>query len=121
MKIRIVDIIILIIFLILSFIIISTRIISKKDNNILLINTEKENFKYSLNENRTIVVNGKIGITIIEINNGRFRFVESSCQNKTCVKTGWVSISDYPIICLPNRVSAYIESNEEKDFDVITR
>lgn len=122
MKIKLFDVVIFTFFFISSVIIFYKEfLVIKSSNNILLITTEKESYKYSLEENRIIQIKGKTGLTIIEIKDRKFRFIESDCVNKTCVKTGWVGLQNYPIICLPNRVSAYIIKNEDIEFDIITR
>ncbi len=116
------DIIIVIVFVIFILLIFYKQFLFfDKNSKILLIITERNRYKYSLDEERIIKIEGKIGDTIIEIKNGKFRFLDSCCLNKTCVKSGWVGIRNYPIICLPNMVTAYIESEKENDFDIITR
>lgn len=117
------DILILVIFVgFILFFLYKQFLIDNKKGKVLLIITEKERYKYSLDDNKFIEINGKIGKTIIEIKDNKFRFKDSSCLNKNCVKTGWVSIVNYPVICLPNMVTAYIESEKEQnDFDIITR
>jgi hypothetical protein len=76
--------------------------------------TKKDKQYYTLQQKLTIEVQGTIGITIIEIDYGKFRFVESACQQKICVNQGFVSLSGLPIVCLPNEVSAYIISDKEE-------
>lgn len=121
-KITLLDIIITIIFLLLIISIIGYQFFYKSNSkNILLIETNKDKYFYYLDQDKTIEVQGANGITVIEIKNGKFRFVSSPCPGKDCIKMGWVSISNYPVICLPNKVSAYIKSKEEPKYDGITR
>lgn len=56
-------------------------------------------------------VEGPIGIHHIEINQGRVR-VEAPPDDplKICEKTGWIDRKGPVIICVPNRLSLWIES-----------
>lgn len=72
-------------------------------------------YEYSLLENKTYEVQGKLGITEIEVNNKRVRIINSPCKNKTCVHQGWGK----NIICLPNDV--VITVIKEDDFDAIAQ
>jgi hypothetical protein len=88
----------------------------------LYIETDKAKYFYSMDQEKTIYVNGFRGITKIMIAKGKFAFIESDCPNKDCIKAGWVSMPNMPVICLPNRVSAYIVIDEkENKFDGIAR
>jgi len=54
---------------------------------------------------------------VAEIEGGKVRMKESTCQHQYCVKQGW---SDhFPIICVPNEVSIVIKN--KKDEMLITR
>ena len=60
-----------------------------------------------------------IGV-VIEAENGRIRFVESSCPDKTCVRTGWLDSPGDTAACLPNRVVVTIVGTAEPgDIDMI--
>lgn len=61
--------------------------------------------RLSLNNNQVVHVHGKQGDSIIEINNGRIRFMDSPCTARRCVLTGWLQHSGEFSACLPNRVS----------------
>jgi hypothetical protein len=87
----------------------------KGKNSVLIIESPKERFYYNLNQKKILNINGALGVTRIEINNGRFRFIESACINKICINTGWISINNIPVICLPNRVSAYIKNEASRE------
>lgn len=74
---------------------------------------------YSLAQNRTIDIQGPIGITRIVINNGKARFVNSPCPNQYCVHQGWLSHQGQAAICLPNQVSLELLGGE-KPFDSLS-
>lgn len=81
----------------------------------LLIQTEGSSFIYPLDEERVIEVEGPIGITIIEVKEGRARFLDSPCPDKLCVAGGWLEHQGEWNACLPNMVFAAIEGGEEPD------
>ena len=73
-------------------------------------------FRYTLSENRTIEVEGKIGTTTIQIEDGSVRILSSPCDNKTCMRD---SISKYPemLVCLPNRIAVSMEADSGGEVD----
>jgi hypothetical protein len=71
---------------------------------------------YSLAQNRSIDIQGPIGITRILIANGKVRFAHSPCPNQYCVHQGWLSHQGQAAICLPNQVSLELLGGE-KPFD----
>ena len=78
-------------------------------------------YKLPLNSNATIAVKGIIGDTIVEIKNRKVRIKESPCPNKICVHQGWIDSG--AVVCLPNRVTVFIDSSEvreNKAIDAIT-
>jgi hypothetical protein len=54
---------------------------------------------------RTLHIKGSLGESVIEINNGRARFISSPCRGQVCVHSGWLHTSGDIAACLPNRVS----------------
>ncbi len=117
------DLIITIFLIMIIFLLIYYNFINK--NNLkseLLIKTSDAEYFYNLDQKKVIEIKGSLGITIIEIENGRFRFVESPCSHKDCVRMGWVSFPNFPVICLPNQVSGFIvEKKENILYDGITQ
>lgn len=61
-----------------------------------------------------VEVEGPIGTSIIEAYNGSVRIKEAPPADleKTCVKTGWVQDVGPMIICIPNQISVWIETEE---------
>lgn len=59
----------------------------------------------TLDQTRTIEVAGPMGVSRIQIEPGRARFIASPCQNQYCVHQGWLSHQDEAALCLPNRIS----------------
>ena len=59
----------------------------------------------SLNQDRLMDVTGPLGVSKIEIKQGKVRFLSSPCANQYCVHQGWLHHAGQAAICLPNRVS----------------
>lgn len=74
--------------------------------------------EYSLSEAQTIRVEGKIGSSLIEIKQGKARFIHSSCRNQFCVFHGWLSVAGDSTACLPNRISISLKA-ASSDYDAI--
>ena len=49
------------------------------------------------------------GVNVIRVEPGRIAVAEADCPDKICVKTGWLSDSAFPIVCLPHRLIIEIE------------
>lgn len=69
----------------------------------------------SLNQQRTLEVPGPLGISRIEIANGKVRVAVDPGRHQYCVKQGWLTQSGQVAMCLPNRVS--VELLGEKRYD----
>lgn len=77
-------------------------------------------YSLSLEQETVKEVTGPQGITVVEIKDGKVRVSESACQNKICMKQGWV---DHGIIvCLPNRVVVRVgtKARDNRKIDAIT-
>lgn len=85
----------------------------------VIIHTPDGMFVYDISKDKTIRVNGRLGISTIEIANGTVRFVDSPCPNKTCVYAHSISEAGEWAACLPNHVFVHIESNAAKSVDAI--
>jgi hypothetical protein len=64
---------------------------------------------YPLSEDRTIEVQGPLGISTVAIENGEVYMADSPCSNKICIDMGRISEKGDSIICLPNRVYITIQ------------
>ncbi len=60
---------------------------NSKGNTVYITVDGNEVMKSDINVDRKLSVKGVIGITEIEIKNGRVRVNDSPCNNKTCIKT----------------------------------
>ena len=72
----------------------------------------------SLKRNRTLTVAGRLGPSVIEVRDGRVRFVSSPCRNKLCVRSGWLGRGGEFAACLPNGISLVVQAPEQR-YDAI--
>ena len=81
----------------------------------------RQAIRVSLAEDRHFSVEGPLGKTEIEIRDRRVRVVDSPCNRKICVHTGWIHKPYQTIICVPNRVVInLLGSGEGNKLDGIT-
>jgi len=70
----------------------------------------------SLAQKRTLEVPGPLGISRIEIDNGRARVASDPGRHQYCVKQGWLNRAGQVAMCLPNQVSVEL-LGDEKAYD----
>jgi hypothetical protein len=73
---------------------------------------------YSLQQNTTLHIHGKIGEAIVEINQGKVRFKQAPCSSQYCVHQGWLSKAGQTAICLPNQLSLEL-LGAKKNYDTL--
>ncbi len=71
----------------------------------------KEQRLVSLAEDQILKMKGKVGISELEIHNGKIRFKHSPCTNQICVHTGWLEKGGDFAACLPNRIAVEVVAN----------
>jgi hypothetical protein len=82
---------------------------------------EKFMGRYPLQEDRKISVTGPLGVTEVEIRDGRARVVSSPCPHKTCVRMGEIGSAGGLIACVPNKVVIKIGRGEPDGLDAVSR
>ena len=80
---------------------------------------QKRVARYSLSKDRITHVEGPLGITEIEIRDGKARILRSPCKLKVCIKSGYIQYADRISVCLPNRVVVRVEGNAERGLDAV--
>ena len=60
----------------------------------------------------TLNIQGLLGETLIRIEGGSARVLDSPCDNKTCISSGHISKNGEWLACLPNGVFLMIEGGE---------
>jgi len=71
-----------------------------------------------LHRSQRYTFDGPLGTSVIEVRDGRIRFVESPCRNKLCIHSGWLQRNSEFAACLPNLVSITIAGHNPR-FDSI--
>lgn len=72
----------------------------------------------ALDRPQTLRVEGALGVSVIEVRDGRIRVADSPGRQKLCVEMGWLSDGGESAICLPNRVVVRVESPQPR-FDTV--
>jgi hypothetical protein len=68
--------------------------------------------RHPLHTPQRLEVPGARGISVLEIQAGRVRFVDSPCRNRVCVHSGWLAYGGGAAACLPNRVSLTLSGGD---------
>lgn len=76
-------------------------------------------YLYSLNEDKTIYIPGRLGNTKIKIEKGMVQVIFSPCPNKTCMAKPPICLVGEWIVCLPNEVFLKIEGKDKNDTENI--
>ena len=80
---------------------------------------EQEVSRHRLTENRVVAVKGRLGITEVEIEQGKARIRHSPCTNKICIKAGDIQYADRLIACIPNRIIVRVIGEKLRGVDAI--
>jgi len=83
----------------------------------IYVNGEKR-YIYNLSENNTISVEGKLGESVLEVAEGKVRFIQSPCNTQFCIRSGWHEHAGGLAACLPNGVSVHL-TGAGKIYDAI--
>jgi hypothetical protein len=84
------------------------------------IETQEAEFVYALQENQEFDLEGPLGHTHVEIDDGRIHVTASPCREKICIAAGWASRAGEWIACLPNRIFIRVEGGEAQPVDAQT-
>lgn len=83
----------------------------------ILVGSDKK-IEVSLNKDQQLNVEGPLGTSVIEVHDGKVRFVSSPCRGKQCIHSGWLQHSGDFAACLPNRISVAV-LGEHRLYDAI--
>lgn len=61
--------------------------------------------RVSLLQDTQLTVQGRLGPSTLQVQNGQIRFVDSPCTQHLCIHRGWLAHSGDATACLPNGVS----------------
>ncbi len=73
---------------------------------------QQDAFIIDLNVAKTHQVQGELGMSLLEVKNGKIRFTNSPCKNKICIQSGWHQHGGAVTACLPNRISVKLSSRD---------
>jgi hypothetical protein len=79
---------------------------------------QKRVARYTLLKERIVDFEGPLGITRIEIRDGKARILRSPYKLKVCIKSGYIQYADQISVCLPKRV-VIVEGNAERGLDAV--
>ncbi|MGH8507885.1 MAG: NusG domain II-containing protein [Gammaproteobacteria bacterium] len=78
----------------------------------------KPDQRIDLDADRTVVIDGVLGPTELEIRAGRIRFRRAPCLGKQCIHSGWLASDGDFAACLPNGIAVQVEG-KGTGFDAI--
>ena len=77
-----------------------------------------EKVDLSRNEEKDFYIKGLKGEVHVHSKDGAIAIIESNCPHQDCVKMGYVSESNHPIICAYNAVYIVIEGTSNYDTEL---
>lgn len=90
-----------------------------KEQGILAITTPDGEFLYQLDKEAKIEIQGRQGISVIQIQNGCARFISSPCANQTCVASSPVKQNGQWAACMPNGIFIRVQADSDNsDIDI---
>jgi hypothetical protein len=87
---------------------------------VLVVSSPAGEYRYMLDKNVTAPIPGVLGDSIIVIENGRARFVDSPCENKICVLHSPLGAAGHWSACLPNQIMLRVEGVSDDGIDILT-
>ncbi|HID8370464.1 TPA: NusG domain II-containing protein [Clostridioides difficile] len=88
---------------------------SKNAGNIKIYVDNKLYKTVSINAKEEFKIESRGGYNIVKIHDKGVEIVDASCPDKVCVHTGFINKPSQSIVCIPNRVSIKINTNEKND------
>lgn len=79
-----------------------------------------ETYVYMLGTNRTIEVQGSLGITTVKIVNSEVFVEDSPCRDKLCVLAAHLNKAGEWNACMPNKVFLRIPKSKDQELDSVS-
>ncbi|MFR9070710.1 NusG domain II-containing protein [Paraclostridium tenue] len=92
---------------------------SNEGDKIVIYVDNKVYKEIPINKKEELTIKTENGYNKIKVHDGGVEVSEASCPDDICVKTGFIKKSNQSIVCIPNKVSIKIVSNEKNDIDII--
>ena len=70
---------------------------------------------------RTLELEGPLGMTRVAIAAGEVSVTDSPCPRKICIALGTVHRSGDLLACVPNQIVVRIEGEEDRGYDLLSR
>lgn len=118
-NINIFDIIIIVIALSITIFFLTRGM--NEDASKITVECNGETYRYSLDKDQTVTLEGAIGPTVLEIKDHKVAITSSPCKNQICVHTGWVSKPNSFIVCVPGKILVTVEGSEKLEIDDVAR
>lgn len=115
---------IILVFSLLIIAVVSLVIVNVNANRTNLVatisvqNDVVEKVDLSRNEEKDFYIKGLKGEVHVHTKDGAIAIVESNCPHQDCVKMGYVSETNHPIICAYNAVYIVIEGTSNYDTEL---
>lgn len=90
-----------------------------KGSAVVHVVTPYGEYLYQMNQDRVVEIQGLIGITVMQIEDSKVRFLESPCSGKDCLH-GEIASNGEQIACLPNGVLATLSGADDGGVDGIS-
>ncbi len=105
-----------------ALIVLSVLVYGGAASETLVITADTGEWVYPLSVSRTVEVPGKLGVTVVTIDHGQARIIDSPCVNKLCVASPPIGKTGQWSACLPNGVFIRIEgAKKTDDIDAVVR
>ena len=80
-------------------------------------------FVAPLDKDQRVELDGPLGVTVLQIENGGVRVINSPCSQKICIGMGEARNTGDLLACVPNQLVISIEGNNdgEEEYDFIVR
>jgi hypothetical protein len=83
----------------------------------VVVDASGTRYRFPITTDRVERFAGPLGDTVVRIEDGTARVIDSPCPDKICVAAGSISRTGQFIACLPNRVSIALEGQDAPTTD----
>jgi len=91
---------------------------SSQGEAVQIRSANSEDITLPLDQDKRLQIKGALGSSTIEIKNRQVRFIDSPCQGKQCITSGWLHKDGQLAACLPNGVTVQIIGRDQR-FDAV--
>lgn len=91
---------------------------------VVVTSEDRTVFVAPLDKDQQVELEGPLGITVLQIENGAARIISSPCANKVCIRMGEARHTGDLLACVPNELVVRIEGDkagDDEEYDFIRR